>query len=182
MNEKKDIVKRYDAFAKVYDQRYYSIQEPKLQELLTRHSFIDDKYIIDIGCGTGFFFTILKEKKLFTDQFLIGADISYEMLQKAKKKNSHCEFVVADSDALPFKEGSIDTLTSITHLQNLPNPTITIKEMTNLLKTNGYLLISILRKKWSRKRLHALFDIHPLLIKDSWEANIEDIRLYAQKN
>lgn len=60
-------------------------------KLIKKHSQIDTKTLLDIGCGGGK--NAFNFKKDFT---VTGIDVSEEMLNNARQINPECEFVIAD--------------------------------------------------------------------------------------
>ena len=121
MDNVKEIARRYDSSAEIYDNRYKDIQIHKYQEILSRVDFQDSKEIVDIGCGTGSFLGLI-QSLLENGHSFVGIDLSHEMIKIAHAKHPDIDFVVADSDNLPLREGYFDRILSVTHLQNLPEP------------------------------------------------------------
>jgi ubiquinone/menaquinone biosynthesis C-methylase UbiE len=92
-------------------------------------------------------------------KLLVGVDISRKMLLKAKKRtqargNSH--FVLADSDFLPFRDGTFSHTLSFTLLQNVPNPSSTVKEIARTTQLDSVAVISILKKAHRIEKLNHL--------------------------
>ncbi len=136
--KKTSIKKKYDLSAEVYDSRYENIQFEKYYLMLSNH--VLKGRALDLGCGTGLLQKFLTKK-------LIGSDISFKMLKKAKERG---EFVVqADLDYLPFKDNSFQEIFSFTALQNLPNIKLTLQEAKRLLKKDGIFILTILKKSLS---------------------------------
>ncbi|MBD3189298.1 MAG: methyltransferase domain-containing protein [Candidatus Heimdallarchaeota archaeon] len=175
MMHKKNIADRYDSSATIYDKRYSDIQKQKYQEIIHRINFLNKSIVLDVGCGTGSFLKLLDNLATAKLKTKIGIDLSFEMIKEAHKKFPEGDFIVADSDSLPLRDNVIDLVVSITHLQNLPDPTPTIEEIVRTSKDRAQILISVLRKKWSQERLQQLMKKHNFTIIDSWEAKIEDI-------
>ena len=50
--------------------------------------------------------------------------------------------IVADAEALPFKDGSVDAVVSESMLEHVPHPTVVAKEMVRILKKDGVLYAS----------------------------------------
>lgn len=173
MDKKKAIATRYDSSAEIYDKRYNEIQAHKYQEILSRVDFSESSGVIDIGCGTGTFLGIIKQ--LVNGKQLLGIDISHEMIKIAHEKFPDIDFIVADSDNLPIKDGFFERILSVTHLQNLSEPDKTVNEMKRISTKNAIIAISILRKTWTQEELQKILEKNELEIKDEWIADVEDI-------
>jgi len=173
LDKKKAIATRYDSSAEIYDKRYNEIQAHKYQEILSRVDFSESSGVIDIGCGTGTFLGIIKQ--LVNGKQLLGIDISHEMIKIAHEKFPDIDFIVADSDNLPIKDGFFERILSVTHLQNLSEPDKTVNEMKRISTKNAIIAISILRKTWTQEELQKILEKNELEIKDEWIADVEDI-------
>lgn len=182
MEKKKAIATRYDSSAEIYDTRYKDIQAQKYQEILSRVDFSDSEGIIDIGCGTGTFLGLIKQLVNGNGKQLLGVDISHEMIKIAHEKFPDIDFIVADSDNLPIKDGIFERITSVTHLQNLSEPHKTVKEMKRISTKDASIIISILRKTWTQEELQELLKKSDLKISDEWIAEVEDIGVICRKS
>ena len=183
LEKKKDIAFRYDSSAEIYDNRYESIQEKKYQEIFSRvTSSFEKKKILDVGCGTGTFLNIIKKSSNDNGNQLIGIDISSEMIKKAHEKYPEIAFLVADSDNLPFRDKVFDNVFSVTHLQNLPEPEYTVKEMHRIAVKEALFAVSILRKTWSNEKLYSIFSENNFTIIDEWQAELEDIGIICHSD
>jgi ubiquinone/menaquinone biosynthesis C-methylase UbiE len=80
---------------------------------------------------------------------LVGLDLSRNMLKEMEKPtrgSNMAHLVVADADHSPLRSGLFDQVFAITLLQNMPNPTQTLREMKRVAKSDGLLVVSGLRK------------------------------------
>ncbi|MGV9171851.1 MAG: class I SAM-dependent methyltransferase [Promethearchaeia archaeon] len=160
--KKREIIKKYNSSAEIYDQRYKDIQFRKFKLSLGKID-IHKKFLGDIGCGTGLFFDFLRDFTSFlqdSDFHYIGIDISWEMLQMFKKKLemrvnndksktipfSH-HLVLSDAEHLPFRANTFDAIFSFTVLQNLSNRALFFRELLEIIKNEGDLILSTLKKK-----------------------------------
>jgi len=105
--------------------------------------------ILDLGCGTGMFVDELSARA----RFLVGVDVSLEMLNVARGRARKVALVQADADALPFTDGSFDAVVSVTLLQNMPDPSATVREVARVLKPGGVAILTSLKRKHSRWEL-----------------------------
>ncbi|MHA1555782.1 MAG: class I SAM-dependent methyltransferase [Candidatus Heimdallarchaeota archaeon] len=180
MVNKKEIARRYDSSAEIYDNRYKDIQDKKYREIFSRVDIRGSKAILDVGCGTGTFLNIISETETNGTK-LVGIDLSPEMIKIAHTKYPNIDFIVADSDALPIRDLAFSKVFSVTHLQNLPQPEQTLDEMVRISMKDTVIAISILRKTWSRDKLSELIEQTNLQITDSWNADVEDIGVICKK-
>ena len=109
---KKLSIKEFTQAAKVYDSGHAGIYEmckddyPPILAELEKEEFHD---VLDCGCGTGPMIELLHEK--YPDKHYVGLDLTPEMIRVAQAKNlSNTEFLVGDSENLPFAEGSFDAV------------------------------------------------------------------------
>ncbi|OEC87113.1 hypothetical protein A9507_08285 [Methanobacterium sp. A39] len=108
-------------------------------------NYIPDDFnglILDVPVGSGVF-TCKKYPKLKNAK-IICVDYSYGMLMEAKKvyeKNNikNVALIRADIGNLPLKSSIIDLLLTMNGLHAFPNKINAIKEITRVLKNNGYL-------------------------------------------
>ena len=153
-DQKRKIIRRYDLTAQMYDARYKEEQEAKYK-LAVESLRVNSRFILDVGCGTGLFFTYIAAKA----KIVVGLDISSELLAKAKQRarnlcNVH--LVRGDADHLPFRSYSFNVVSAFTVLQNMPNPLITLKEIKRAAKPNGSIIVTGLKKAFSLKAFSQL--------------------------
>ncbi len=147
-NQKRKIIRRYDLTAQMYDARYGEEQEAKYKVAIEGLHASSKGLFLDVGCGTGLFFTYVAEKT----KVVVGIDISSKLLIKAKERarnlyNIH--LVRGDADHLPFKPHSFNVVSAFTLLQNMPKPLVTLKEIKNAAKSNGFIVVTGLKKAFS---------------------------------
>lgn len=143
---KLELMRRYDETAGFYDRRYEDTQRAKYR-MVTKNLPRGSKRILDLGCGTGMFLEEL------CAEFVVGVDASPEMLKVAKGRARGVALVRADADALPFADGSFDAVVSVTLLQNMPNPAVTVREVARVLNLGGVTVLTVLKRKYSREEL-----------------------------
>jgi len=117
---------------------------------------IENKKILDLGCGTGRLFKGLMRK----EADLYGADISQEMLNVASKKYSKVKFVKASAYDLPFTDDQFDIVVCaflIVHLNDLEKA---FSEVYRVLKPNGvFILTNINQRKAPKLTLNSKEEI-----------------------
>ncbi len=162
LNKKKEIIDNYDASADFYDKRYGAIQGEKYVIVLNNYD-LNEKTILDIGCGTGLFIEHIFNSKDYPRVFkcnYIAVDISWNMLLQFKlklyelKNKTKTLLILADIENLPFRDNSFNLVFSLTSFQNLPNILNGIQESLRVSSNKSDFKFSILRKK---------LDLNPLL-------------------
>ena len=128
------------------------------EETWSEIDFLFDDYVIpgdkilDLGCGNGRFFELLKDK----DINYIGVDFSEKLIEIAKKKYPKVKFQVADALNLSFPNNYFDRIYSIAVLHHIPSREFKLqflKEARRVLKPNGLLILTVWKpkskKNWS---------------------------------
>jgi ubiquinone/menaquinone biosynthesis C-methylase UbiE len=180
--KKQEIIKNYNLTSHFYDQRYSQIQTEKF-EILLNNLELNQKKILDAGCGTGLlleFINSLKQNSTVNYHY-IGMDITLNMLKEfqskplTKKMQWKVNLILADIESLPFRENIFDIIFSITSFQNLPNLTKGIKETLRVGQDKGEVRFSILKKKLKIEQLNTLLKSLFTNLKLIQEEFLEDI-------
>lgn len=102
----------------------------------------------DLGCGSGYFTTILAKqvKKVY------AIDVQREMLDyledKIKRlKISNIELLLSEADEIPLENQSVDLLISVNTLHEFDDRDKMIREITRVIKPHGKVLIVDFEKK-----------------------------------
>ncbi len=126
-------------YLKYWDGREYehAAEEVAIRRMLKGKHF---NKIVDVGGGYGRICPVLKE---YADQVTL-AEPSQQQLDIAKdflKDKKGIDMVLAQADALPFKDASIDLITVVRVIHHIPDPTEEFAEIARVLKPGGYLFI-----------------------------------------
>lgn len=127
----------YDFISKGWEEKRKSYWKPVqdfLDEQENKNSFID------IGCGSGRFLELAKEKGF---KKIVGTDISKNQLKICRQKGFKVK--KADMIKLPFKEESFNVIISIAahhHLLSLEEQKKSLEEMKRIIKPGGKILLS----------------------------------------
>ncbi|MEM1590130.1 MAG: methyltransferase domain-containing protein [Candidatus Bathyarchaeia archaeon] len=154
-DKKRDVMQYYDLTAKSYDELYAAEQKAKIEAALGRVRIDGNSIVLDSGCGTGLLFEYVAGKT----QAVVGLDVSRGVLKKAKKrakKFGNVHLVLADADYAPFKGNIFSHIFAVTLLQNMPNPEDTLAELKRVAGEKAFLIITGLKKKFSRETFEAL--------------------------
>lgn len=136
-------IKEFTQAAKIYDSGHSGIYEmckddyPPILAELEKESFHD---VLDCGCGTGSMIQLLHEK--YPDKHYVGLDLTPEMIRVAQAKRlSNTEFIVGDSENLPFTEESFDAVICSNSFHHYPNPQNFFDSTYQVLRKGGRLIL-----------------------------------------
>ena len=137
----------YNRFA----EGYYNIMKDTIQKdycdyllkLFEKYN-ISPEIILDLGCGTGDITYLLAEK----GYDMIGVDISEDMLNIAREKNSHKKILYLNQDMREFElYGTVDVIYSsldcFNYITNKNDLKKVVKLCKNYLNPNGLLIFDI---------------------------------------
>ena len=130
-----------DQVRKGYDLYREKLNNPAIFTLI---GDVQDKTILDAGCGEGY--NTRKLAQLGAN--ICGVDISEKMIQKAKQEEGEAplkiKYYVSSYSNLPqFKDGMFDMVVSFMALMDGPKYVEAIQEFYRILKSKGDLIISI---------------------------------------
>ena len=134
--------RRFDRWAGSYerDRRSRFNAKPQAAAVASLALRPGDRFL-DVGCGTG---AAVRAAAPIVER-AVGADISPEMVRRAKDLVgglANVEFVVADSEALPFPSGVFSAVLCTASFHHYPNPRNALSEMARVLETAGRLVIA----------------------------------------
>ena len=126
-----------------YKQRYSKAN--KIYLSLNSFKAHSNPSILDVGCHEGDMEEVFAK---FTQNFVIGIDISYNSLKKAKSKinqKNEIEFIQASAKALPIRKSKIDWIICnyVIDYLKLEDRKKVIKEFELILKNEGLVYISV---------------------------------------
>jgi ubiquinone/menaquinone biosynthesis C-methylase UbiE len=166
--KKRDIIRRYDITADIYDLRYEQEQTEKytaaIESLEEKHLGL----VLDVGCGTGLLFGHIKGKAERT----VGLDISRKTLLKAKERataSPDIYLIQADADSMPLKASIFDHAFAMTIIQNSPNPVQTLNEIERASKDDAVIVVTGLKRIFSKNDFEDLLRrarLHIAVLKD----------------
>jgi demethylmenaquinone methyltransferase/2-methoxy-6-polyprenyl-1,4-benzoquinol methylase len=142
------IAAAYNKIARVYDlmnRLYFFGKDKKFRSfLVARLSLKPGATVLDLCCGTGLNFSLLRQK-INNHGLVVGVDISSKMLQQAKVKNGSngLYFLNADAASLAFRDEIFDAGLLTFCLKITPTYKQAIGEVSRVLKSSGKLGILI---------------------------------------
>ena len=168
--KKKQVTKMFDKIATYYDylNRLLSvgvdiIWRKKAIATLKEHK---PKHILDIATGTADL--AIEAAKVLKPEYVIGMDISAEMLRIGNKKlvNKGLEDVISleigDSENLKYNNEQFDAITAAFGVRNFENLEKGLKEMQRVLKPGGRLVIL----EFSKPKIFPLKQVFNLYFKN----------------
>jgi demethylmenaquinone methyltransferase/2-methoxy-6-polyprenyl-1,4-benzoquinol methylase len=134
------VSKIFDSVVKTYDKFLTSVTFGRInawqRELVKNTPNLD--LVLDVGTGTGE--VIKKIKEINPKSKVIGLDIAFNMLKKAKEKVSDAFYMKASAYKIPIKDKSLNTVVSSLVFRHLDNEKA-LKEFDRVLKDGGYISI-----------------------------------------
>lgn len=120
--------------------RYYSIQKKKINTVLNLMEKHKKGKVLDIGCGDGFISSLLVST---TGAKVYGVDISNNAVEKARKKGIVAKAMDVNKRKFPFEANSFDAVFCGDLLEHLYDTEKLLENISEVLKPNGYLIISV---------------------------------------
>jgi ubiquinone/menaquinone biosynthesis C-methylase UbiE len=137
---------------------------PQLFEVFSGH---DQRTLrlIDLGCGTGRFLDLVKQA--WPRLSALGLDLSEAYIRHARRhlrRRSRLHLLVANAEAIPVPDNSVEAVTSIFMFHELPPQVrrIVVKECTRVLKPGGRLILLDSLQKGDEQCYDALLERFPL--------------------
>lgn len=126
----------------------YMVDEIKLEYTLPLlRTLAGEISTLEVGSGSGRLSCFLASK----DYQTTCLDYSRNALRVASNNYRLMEndgnFILADAESLPFKNGSFDAVLSTGLLEHFPDPQVVVSEMARILKTDGYFISDIVPRK-----------------------------------
>lgn len=138
-----DAAPAYDLWADKYDKQPGNLMLDLDEEVfrsLFQKTEVEDKTIVDVGCGTGRHW-----QKLMAQQpgKLIGYDVSKKMLDKLREKFFTALTYVSTGNMLPeIKNDSVDLLISTLTIAHIEKIEKAFLEWNRVLKLNGEIILT----------------------------------------
>ena len=109
---------------------------------------IENKNVLDLGCGIGFWIEQLSKQK---PKKITACDLTENALNLSKKRCeflsiNNVEFIQGNAEELPFKDNEFDFINCQGVIHHTPNTKKALKEIYRCLKPNGQFSISVYYK------------------------------------
>jgi ubiquinone/menaquinone biosynthesis C-methylase UbiE len=105
-------------------------------EIVKKELVLTDKTVLDLGCGTGAWGSLLKSKGAFS---VSGIDLAENMVKSAKKKHPNISFTIGNIEALnEIADNSFDIVTTsfVMHGVKVDHRKKILQEMIRITKKN----------------------------------------------
>ena len=135
-----ELSEKYDRFARWYDWVEGIPDLLGLKRLRRRLMQQASGRVLEVAVGTG------KNLPYYQRECrIIAVDLSREMLNIARKRaaklSMNVSFLLADAEALPFSDGSFDTVVSSLSTCTFPDPVAALREMARVCRPEGHILL-----------------------------------------
>jgi len=128
----------------LYEALYGGEQEEKYAAFLPHLGRLEG-IALDDGCGTG-----LLLERLGIE--VVGLDFSASLISTARRKRlKGGHLILGDAENLPFRKGVYRCIFAITLINNTPDPMRALKEMVRVSRAEGRLVITALKKAFTRE-------------------------------
>lgn len=112
-----------------------------------KYAVLDEKHVLDIGCGGG----ILTESLAVSGAITTGIDMSDAAIQIAKqhaeKSNLRIHYKQARTEDFAISHaGTFDVITCMEMLEHVPNPLAIIQAASDLIKPDGFIFFSTINR------------------------------------
>lgn len=132
--------KTFNEYMSQYDvsRRKYLIFSQLLKQIS-----LDEKQVLEIGCGTGQFSQEIQRRSKSLTVLDIGPN-----LVKNVSATLGCIGLAGDATVLPFPDNSFTVVISSECIEHTPDPEAAIKEMCRVCKPGGYICFTTPNKLW----------------------------------
>jgi len=156
-NSKEAARRKFDRWAGSYERDRRSRFNARPQrEALAALELREVDCFLDVGCGSG---AAVRAAAAVVAR-AVGVDISPEMIRRARELAAglpRVEFVVGDSEALPFPDAAFTAVLCTASFHHYPGPERAVAEMARVLDRNGRLAIADgVRDLWTARLADAI--------------------------
>ncbi len=145
----------FDKLAEEWDYTFTAEDLDRLRHLVGKIGVTEGMHILDLGCGTGILFDMLR-RAVGESGFVTGVDFSFEMAQKARRNFPFPNVSVVDADAtaLPFADSSFDMIVAFASFPHFSNQQRALDEAHRVLKANSKINIIQLESTKEMVEIH----------------------------
>jgi ubiquinone/menaquinone biosynthesis C-methylase UbiE len=133
---------KFDRWSGSYERDRRSRFNARLQErALDALALAPPDRFLDVGCGTG----AAVRQAAGTVERAVGVDLSEGMIERARElaaDTAGAEFVVGDSELLPFGDGSFSAILCTASFHHYADPDGALAEMARVLVAEGRLVLA----------------------------------------
>ncbi len=128
----------FDALAAEWDFNFTAEDLERLQRIVDRLEIKEGMTVLDLGCGTGILFDMVR-RKVGKSGSITGVDFSFQMAQKAHRNFPFDNVNVVDADAinLPFADSTFDAAVAFASFPHFSDQKRAVEETHRVLKNDG---------------------------------------------
>jgi ubiquinone/menaquinone biosynthesis C-methylase UbiE len=125
----------FDNLAAEWDLHYTAEDLERLSRLVGKLPLSPGMSILDLGCGTGILFDLLR-RRVGPDGLITGVDFALSMVQRAHRNFPFPNVTVVDANTccLPFRDSSYDLAISFAAFPHFADKDTTVRETSRVLK------------------------------------------------
>lgn len=125
--------------ASAYEASFATATQQFIPDLLRRAGIAPGYSVLDVACGPGFVAAAAAER----GAVVRGLDFSEAMLEVARGRFPGLTFDQGDAEALPYADGSFNTVMSNFGIHHAPNPAAALAEARRVLRPGGRLAFTV---------------------------------------
>ncbi len=133
----------YAGISKIYDS-YRSYPDDLIKRFIELGLIGRGKKVLDLGCGTG---NIAHQIKNNIDAYLVGLDVSLDMLKVASSKSLVVVCSDVDNQHLPFRDNSFDAVIGAYVIHQIKNLNFLLSECYRVLQDGVLVLLTSSHKQ-----------------------------------
>ncbi len=148
----------FDRLAAEWDLMFTAVDLEFLQHLVEHIEVKENWDILDLGCGTGILFDMLR-RRISENGSVTGVDFSFEMAQKAHRNFPFRNVNVVDADAtrLPFGDSVFDMAIAFSAFPHFSDQEAALQETHRVLKPKAkFYIIHLVSSKELSKMHHEI--------------------------
>lgn len=145
----------FDSLAAEWDLTFTAEDLERLSHLVDSLDVAEGMDILDLGCGTGVLFDLLR-RKVGPGGMVTGVDLSIQMARVAHRNFPFANVTVVDANAinLPFLDSSFDMAVSFSAFPHFSDKQQVLSEIDRVLKPNAWLHIIHLQSSGELAEAH----------------------------
>jgi SAM-dependent methyltransferase len=125
-------------------QSIYAYQHPRIDLAARVLDLVDlpvAGVIVDVGCGNGRYLAELARRGL--RGHLIGADLSFGMLEAARSRVPAARLITADASALPLRDAIADLTLAMHMLYHVPDAAAAARELRRVTRPGAAVVVGL---------------------------------------
>ncbi|MFA4955864.1 MAG: methyltransferase domain-containing protein [Candidatus Methanoperedens sp.] len=155
MGIKENAMKQFGKQAEIYSKANIFVDRFHLSKIVERSGVKKKHRILDIATGSGFLALEFAKK----GNFVVGCDITREMLLKAREKQKssrleNLDLLLSDVESLPFPDQAFDIVSCRFAFHHFPNPEKALKEMRRVCRESIVLVDGVSSQDYEKSRFH----------------------------